>query len=169
MTGLTLQTSWEPSLLRAEQSSFSPAVPPTCHKQRSPTVSSGHSRSLKGGPWARRTSLTCGGGAARNCMACKGSTLGSALSCPAGRSVRGCPARRGISVGPPLRIIRSDGDCWVERTGRVGGSVGPARLLARWSRRYGRSGLTTLVDQARTSAGSSRGRRVSAALGWPSR
>jgi hypothetical protein len=27
-------------------SSFSPAVPPTCHKQRSPAVSSGQSRSL---------------------------------------------------------------------------------------------------------------------------
>jgi hypothetical protein len=37
-----------------------------------------------------------GGGGGRNCMACKGSRLGSALPCPAGRSVPG-PRR----TGPP--------------------------------------------------------------------
>jgi len=53
--------------------SFSPAVPPACHKQRARAVSSGQSRSLRGTRWAGRTSLTCGGGGGRNCMACKGS------------------------------------------------------------------------------------------------
>jgi hypothetical protein len=52
---------------------FSPAVPPACHKQRSPAVSSGRSRSLEGGRGTGRRSLTCGGGGVRNCMACKGS------------------------------------------------------------------------------------------------
>jgi hypothetical protein len=54
-------------------SSSSPAVPPACHKQRSPAVCSGQSRSLREGRWAGRTSLTWGGGGGRNCMACKGS------------------------------------------------------------------------------------------------
>jgi hypothetical protein len=53
--------------------SFLAAVPPACHKQRSPAVCSGHSRSLEGGRWAGRRSLTWGGGGGRNCMACKGS------------------------------------------------------------------------------------------------
>jgi hypothetical protein len=54
-------------------SSFSSTVPPTCHKQRSPAVCSGQSRSLGEGGWAGRTPLTWDGGRARNCMACKGS------------------------------------------------------------------------------------------------
>jgi hypothetical protein len=53
--------------------SFSPAVPLACHKQRSPAVRSGQSRSLAEDGWAGRTSLTWGGGGGRNCMACKGS------------------------------------------------------------------------------------------------
>jgi len=36
---------------------------------------------------------------------------------------RGCPARRGISVGPPWRIIRSGTDSKVERAGLVGGRL----------------------------------------------
>jgi hypothetical protein len=50
------------------------AVPPTCHKQRSPAVCSGQSRSLGEGGLAGRTPLTWGGGGGRNCMACKGSS-----------------------------------------------------------------------------------------------
>jgi hypothetical protein len=61
-----------------------PAVPPACHKQRSPAVPSGQSRSLREGRCARRTLLTCGGGEGRNCMACKGSH-------------RDCIARHGVS------------------------------------------------------------------------
>jgi hypothetical protein len=59
--------------LQVRASSFSPAVPPACHKQRSRAVCSGQSRSLRGGRWAGRTSLTWDGGGGRNCMACKGS------------------------------------------------------------------------------------------------
>ena len=66
-TGLTLWTSWEPLPPRARWS-FSSAVPPACHKQRSPAVSSGQSRSLHAGRWAGRTCLTWGGGGGRNCM-----------------------------------------------------------------------------------------------------
>jgi hypothetical protein len=58
--------------------SCSPAVPPACHNQRSPAVSHGHSRSLRGGRWAGRAPLTWGRGVDRNCMACKGSGTGSA-------------------------------------------------------------------------------------------
>ena len=58
---------------QARASSCSPAVPPTCHKQRSRAVCSGHSRSLPGGRCAGRTALTWGGGGGRHCMACKGS------------------------------------------------------------------------------------------------
>jgi len=64
-----------------ERSSFSPAVPPTCHKQRSPAVHSGQSRSLREGRPAGHTLLTCGGWAARNCMACKGSLPYRRLGC----------------------------------------------------------------------------------------
>jgi hypothetical protein len=60
-----------------ERASFSPAVPPTCHKQRSPAVCSGQPRSLGEGRWAERTPLTWGGGGGRHCMACKGSPAGS--------------------------------------------------------------------------------------------
>ena len=63
------------------------AVPPACHKQRSLAVSSGQSRSLRQGRWTGRPPLTWTGRGAGNCMACKGSRLGSALPCPAGRSV----------------------------------------------------------------------------------
>ena len=66
----TLELSRGP---QCEPSSFSPAVLPACHKQRSPAVSSGQSRSLRGGHWAGRTCLTWGRRGGRNCMACKGS------------------------------------------------------------------------------------------------
>jgi hypothetical protein len=59
----------------SEQSSFSSAVPPTCHKQRSSAVHSGWSRSLGEGGLAGRTPLTWGGGGGRNRMACKRSAL----------------------------------------------------------------------------------------------
>ncbi len=72
--------------LRVRASSFSPAVPPACHKQRSRAVCSGQSRSLETTVALGSGSLTWGGGGGRNCMACKGSRLGSALPCPAGRS-----------------------------------------------------------------------------------
>jgi hypothetical protein len=71
-TGLTLWTSWEPLPPRARWS-FSSAVPPACHKQRSPAVSSGQSRSLETTVALGSGSLTWGGGGGRNCMACKGS------------------------------------------------------------------------------------------------
>ena len=60
-TGLTHRTSWEPVAATCERSSFSPAVPPTCHKQRSRAVHSGQSRSLPEGRSAGHTLLTCGG------------------------------------------------------------------------------------------------------------
>ena len=59
-TGLTQQSSWS-RRRQVRASSFSPAVPPACHKQRSPAVSSGQSRSLRGGRWAGRASLTWDG------------------------------------------------------------------------------------------------------------
>jgi hypothetical protein len=74
-TGLTLWTSWEPLPPRARWS-FSSAVPPACHKQRSPAVSSGQSRSLETTVALGSGSLTWGGGGGRNCMACKGSSRG---------------------------------------------------------------------------------------------
>ena len=65
----------EPIAVACGTSSFSPAVPPTCHKQRSPAVSSGQSRSLGEGGLAGHTPLTWGGGGGRNCMTCKRSRL----------------------------------------------------------------------------------------------
>jgi hypothetical protein len=79
-TGLPLSRA-RAITIRWGASSFSPAVPPACHKQRSPAVSSGQSRSLEDGRWTGRRSLTCGGDGGRTCMACKGSSrvrLGSA-------------------------------------------------------------------------------------------
>ena len=61
-------------------SSFSPAVPPACHKQRARAVCIGHSRSVRGGRWAGRTTLTWGGGGGRNCIACKGQGFKSLTS-----------------------------------------------------------------------------------------
>jgi hypothetical protein len=61
-------------------SPFSPAVPPACHKQRSPAVSSGQPRSLTEGLCAWQASLTWGGGGGRNCMACKGSPVVSVVA-----------------------------------------------------------------------------------------
>jgi hypothetical protein len=43
---LLVGTSPGAAFRRCEPSPFWPAVPPTCHKQRSPAVSSGQSRSL---------------------------------------------------------------------------------------------------------------------------
>jgi hypothetical protein len=69
-TGLTLQASW--SRHRQDEHRCScPAVPPACHKQRSPAVSSGQPRSLREDRCAAHRPLTCGGKAARHCMACK--------------------------------------------------------------------------------------------------
>jgi hypothetical protein len=68
--GLTLRLTWS-RYRQVRAPSFSPAVPPACHKQRAPAVSSGQPRSLRGGRWAGHTSLTWGGGGGRNCMACK--------------------------------------------------------------------------------------------------
>jgi hypothetical protein len=50
-TGPTLRPGWS-RRRQARASSFVSAVPPTCHKQRSPAVRSGQSRSLRGGRWA---------------------------------------------------------------------------------------------------------------------
>jgi hypothetical protein len=46
--GLTLWLSWS-RRRHVDASSFLPAVPPACHKQRSPAVSSGQSRSFREG------------------------------------------------------------------------------------------------------------------------
>jgi hypothetical protein len=59
--------------VRCGASSFSSAVPPACHKQRSPAVSSGQSRSLREARWAGLNGSDLGWGRTRNCMACKGS------------------------------------------------------------------------------------------------
>jgi hypothetical protein len=60
--------AWKPSAAAPERRrSCRP-----CHKHRSPAVSSGQSRSLRGGLWTGRPALTCGRGGGRNCMACKG-------------------------------------------------------------------------------------------------
>jgi hypothetical protein len=61
--------------LQVRASSFAPAVPPACHKQRSRAVCSGQSRSLETTVALGSGSLTWGGGGGRNCMACKGSML----------------------------------------------------------------------------------------------
>jgi hypothetical protein len=91
-----------------EPSSSSLAVPPTCHKQRSPAVSRGQPRSLRGGQRPGRSFLTWGGGGARNCMACKGSSGAPELHLDwtlidLGVGMAGCAAR-------PRR--------WVPLTGR---------------------------------------------------
>jgi hypothetical protein len=82
--------------------------------QRYPADTHGHSKAAVG---LGANSLTCGGGGARNCMACKGSTLGSTLPCPAGRSVpgRGGPERR----RRPRPDGTGPGPCWVR------GALGP--------------------------------------------
>jgi hypothetical protein len=72
-TGLPLWPSWEP-WREVRAPSFSPAVPPTCHKQRTPAVSSGQPRSLHEGRCAGRGLPTWALRAERDCMACKGST-----------------------------------------------------------------------------------------------
>jgi hypothetical protein len=69
-TDLTQESSWSRSG-QGRAPSFSPAVPPACHKQRAPAVSSGQSRSLRGGRRAGHQLLTWGKGGGRNCMACK--------------------------------------------------------------------------------------------------
>ena len=96
--GLTLRPSWS-RRCQVRPSSFVPAVPPTCHKQRSPAVSDGQSRSLREGRWAGRQSLTCGSGTARNCMACK-------RSYRIGWASRPCPRllASGCADGPELRV-----------------------------------------------------------------
>jgi hypothetical protein len=66
-------------------------VPPTCHKQRSRAVASGQSRSLRDGRCAGRWPLTWTVGTARNCMACKGSTLDR--PCRAGQPAGGMRSR----------------------------------------------------------------------------
>jgi hypothetical protein len=51
--GRASPSGWVGSRYRqVRAASFLPAVPPACHKQRSPAVSSGQSRSLEGGRWA---------------------------------------------------------------------------------------------------------------------
>jgi hypothetical protein len=74
---------------------------------------------------------------------------------PEGSRQGGCPARRGISVGPPLQIIRrmvTDGSCGA---GRVGGSV-PHGF---WP--GGRDDVGGRVDHPRRS-----GKDVSGLLSW---
>jgi hypothetical protein len=73
-TGLTLRPSWS-RRRHVGASLFLPAVPPTCHKQRSRAVSGGQSRLLREGPNAGHRPLTWAIGTVRNCMACKGSRL----------------------------------------------------------------------------------------------
>jgi hypothetical protein len=57
MTDLALYASWEP-YLQVRASSFSPAVPPASHKQRSRAVSRGQSRSFGTTVALCRVSLT---------------------------------------------------------------------------------------------------------------
>ena len=71
---LTLRSSWEPTPPLGGASSFAPIVPPACHKQRAPAVSSGQSRSLREDGWAGRRPLTLGG-KEPGLMACKGSPV----------------------------------------------------------------------------------------------
>jgi hypothetical protein len=71
-TGLTLRRT-RSRRRQVRASSLSPAVPLAGHKERARAVSSGQSRSLRGGRWAGRPSLTWDRGGGRNCMACKGS------------------------------------------------------------------------------------------------
>jgi hypothetical protein len=61
-----------------------------CHKQRSRTVSSGHSRSLRDGRCTGRLPVTCSVGTARHCMACKGSGSIVSPSTPAGPAGYSC-------------------------------------------------------------------------------
>jgi hypothetical protein len=94
-TGLTLRPSGAVAARHEHRRSRRPCHPRATSSghERYPAVNHGHCHR---GRCAARRPLTCGGKATRNCMACKGSRLGSALPCPAGRSVpgRGGPERR---------------------------------------------------------------------------
>jgi hypothetical protein len=105
--------------------SFLPAVPPTCHKQRSPAVSSGHSRSLRGGRWAGCMPLTWGGGGGRNCMACMGSNRVGWLSLPVlGHAAGTVP--RVAATGPPSSVASSGGPPPAARPTTCPGRARPA-------------------------------------------
>jgi hypothetical protein len=93
-TGLTLRSSWS-RRRQVGASSLAPAVPPTCHKQRSRAVCSGQSRSLQGGRWARRPSLTWCGGGDRNCMDGGNGARGLAV-------LTGCGGRPDPQAGPEV-------------------------------------------------------------------
>jgi hypothetical protein len=108
-----------------------PAVPPACHKQRSPAVSSRQPRSLRGRRWTGRTSLTWGSAGARNYMTCKRSPTRIDPAVP------GWPIRRpplcleaGIAY---LVVVGEDGACrcpfGVRRQQRVGRLSGTTPLL----------------------------------------
>jgi hypothetical protein len=112
---LSQESSWSPRR-QCGALLFSPAVPPTCQKQRSPTVSSGQSRSLRGGRWAGRTSLTWGGGGGRNCMACKGSGV-QIPSAPPGTTWGGGGGSRGYGWSPvQVRVRVMPSTTWMRAT-----------------------------------------------------
>jgi hypothetical protein len=97
--------------------SFLPAVPPACHKQRYPADSHGHSNEAVG---LGAPPLTWGGGAGRNCVACKRSAPASEARCllssaadrwrPAAAGGSGRPGRRRTLVhSTGGRTVRSPG------------------------------------------------------------
>ena len=84
------------------RSSFSPAVPPACHKQRSRAVCSGQPRSLGEGRDAGYVPLAWGTVAARNCMACKGSGVQIPCAPP------GTTHRQHSHSGPSVSRLSAD-------------------------------------------------------------
>jgi hypothetical protein len=109
-------------------------VPPTCHKQRSPAVFSGQSRSVEEDRWAGCGALTWGGGDGRNCMACKGS--GVQISSPtsaAGALGDWLVANRPVSIGviAPSATLgwKRPGGSGLSYSHRSGG--GPAAPMAK--------------------------------------
>jgi hypothetical protein len=110
-------------------SSSAPVVPPACHKQRSPAVCSGQSRSLRAGRWAGRSSLTWGGGGGRNCMACTGSWRHKRPRCSPCGAMTACgdgaqPDRHGMRLHRPIPRRQQVG-----REG-LGRSVARQRILS---------------------------------------
>jgi hypothetical protein len=79
--------------LQVRASSFSPAVPPACHKQRSRAVCSGQSRSLETTVALGSGSLTWGGGGGRTAWHARGQGLEPTLS--------GLPNVLSVTLGEP--------------------------------------------------------------------
>src|SRR4029453_947489 len=95
-----------------------------CHKQRSPAVSSGQSRSVQKGRRTGPGALTWGGGGGRNCMACKGSGVQIPSAPP---QVSGPLRPRPSANRPPRAADRQQSVLKGRSSGRHGGT--PASIV----------------------------------------